>query len=118
MLQKLKNTYLAWFNYYNTIPKTHRYTLGGKIDDLFVQTIEAIATATFLHKQEKLPYVRHAIRKLDTIKVLLLVLWETKSLDNKKYILLSSHIDTVGKMLGGWHGQLQKQNSPRKKGEK
>ncbi len=45
------------------------------------------------------------------------MLWETKSIDNKKYIALSVKIDEIGKMLGGWNGQLQKQNSPGK-GEK
>lgn len=38
-----------------------------------------------------------------------MILWETKSLDNKKYIALSLKIDEVGKMLGGWNGQLVKQ---------
>ena len=38
----------------------------------------------------------------------MMVLWETKSLDNKKYIALSDQIDTIGKMLGGWNGQLAK----------
>ena len=47
-----------------------------------------------------------------------MVLWETKSIDNKKYINLSLKIDEIGKMLGGWSGQLTKQNSPKKQGEK
>lgn len=64
---------------------------------------------------EKHPYVRLAIKKTDTLRVLLLVLWETKSLDDKKYIALSVKLDEVGKMLGGWNGQLTKQNSPAKK---
>jgi len=45
-------------------------------------------------------------------------MWETKSLDNKKYIALSLPLDEIGKMLGGWNGQLTKQNSPTKVGEK
>jgi len=39
-------------------------------------------------------------------------LWETKSLDNKKYIALSEELNEVGRMLGGWYGQLKKQTSP------
>jgi hypothetical protein len=74
--------------------------------------IEAISVATFLDKTEKLPWVRLSIRKLDTIKILLLILWETKSLDDKKYIHLSKPLEEIGKMLGGWNGQLTKQNSP------
>jgi len=70
------------------------------------------AAASFTPKAEKIPYVKIAIRKLDTLKVLLMVLWETKSLSDKKYIALSEKLEEIGKMLGGWYGQLMKQNSP------
>ena len=53
-----------------------------------------------------------AIRKLDTLKVLLMLLWETKSLRDKKYIALSTPLDEIGKMLGGWNGQLIKTLQP------
>jgi len=79
---------------------------------LLVEAIEAIASATFLSRNEKQPWVRLAIRKLDTLKVLLLVLWETKSFDTKKYAALSLPLEEVGRMLGGWNGQLTKQNTP------
>lgn len=99
------------------LPKTHRHSLGQRIDILFVEIIEALATASFLVREEKLPYVRLSIRKVDTLKIFLMMLWETKSIDNKKYIILSVKIDEIGKMLGGWNGQLtkqahNKQNSP------
>lgn len=88
--------------------------MAKKIDKLFTDALEAIVTATFLLKEEKLPYVKIALRKIDTVKIFLMILWETKSLDDKKYIALSLKIDEVGKMLGGWQGQLLKQNSPQK----
>ena len=113
VLQKLKDTYLVWYNYYSIIPKVHRYSLGEKIDKLFVEGVEAIITASFLNQSEKLPYVRLAIRKVDTLKIFLMILWETKSMDNKKYIELSVILDEVGRNLGGWCGQILKQNSPR-----
>jgi len=104
LLQKVKSTYLLWYEYYQILPKTHRHSLGIRVDTLFVEIIEALATASFLAREEKLPYVRLAIRKVDTLKVFLMILWETKSLDNRKYIALSVKIDEIGKMLGGWHG--------------
>lgn len=73
--------------------------------------MEAIAVASFLAKEEKQACVRQAIRKVDTLKVLLMVLWETKSLDTKKYIALSEKLDEIGRMLGGWHNQILKQTS-------
>jgi hypothetical protein len=80
---------------------------------LFVEIIEAISSASFLSKEEKQPWVRLAIRKTNTLCILLMVLWETKSIDDKKYIALSKPLDEIGKMLGGWNGQLTKQNSVR-----
>ena len=43
---------------------------------------------------------------------------QTNNCRNKKYIILSEKIDEIGRMLGGWNGQLQKQNSPSRPGEK
>ena len=118
VLEKIKQAYLFWYQHYLIIPKTHRYSLGEKIDKFFVEAIEAIVTASFLNQTEKLPYVRLAIRKLDTLKVFLMLLWETKSLDNKKYIALSEKLDEIGRNLGGWQGKilkdLEKQNSLKK----
>ena len=112
VLLKLKTAYHLWFECLNALPKSHRYSLGQRIDTILIEAIESISVASFLNREEKLPYVRVAIRKMDTAKVLLLILWETKSLDNKKYVALSGPLDEIGRMLGGWFGQLSKQNSP------
>ena len=109
-MEKVKSAYLLWYEYYQIIPKTHRHTLGQRVDSLFVEAIESMVTASFLKPEEKLPYVRLTIRKIDTLKVMLMILWETGSLQNPHYISLSVKMDEIGKMLGGWSGQLQKQN--------
>ena len=100
------------------MPKAHRHSLGQRIDNLLVESIEAVVVASFLSPGEKIPYVRLAIRKTDTLKVMLMILWEAKSLEDKQYITLSVKLDEIGKNLGGWNGQLTKQNSPAKAGEK
>jgi len=113
VLQKLKDAYIFWYQNYLILPKPHKYSLGEKIDKLFVEAMEAIVTASFLTQKEKLPYVRLATRKIDTLKIFLIILWETKSFDNKKYIALSLKLGEVGRNLGGWCGQIIKQNSPK-----
>jgi len=118
ILVKLKSCYILWYGFYQTLNKNSKYTLGQKIDLIFIETIELVSIAVFLSKEEKLPYIRKAIQKTDTLKVLLMILWEIKALDNKKYTVLSEPLSEIGKMLGGWHGQLIKQNSPEKSGEK
>lgn len=93
---------MLWYGYYQKLSRVHRYTLGERIDLLFIEIIEAMAYASFSSKIEKAPYLRLAIRKLDALKILLLVLWETRSLDTNKYSALSAPLEEVGRMLGGW----------------
>lgn len=111
VLEKTRSTYLLWLEYCRNIPKQHKFSLGEKIDKFFVDIIDAIVTANFLTQKEKIPFVRFAIRRLDVLKVFLTMLWETKSLDNKKYIALSARLDEIGRNLGGWYGKLLKENS-------
>lgn len=117
MFEKIKNLYLLWYEYYKILPTTHRYTLGQKVDKYFTEIIESVAIAAFLKPEEKIPYVKLAIRKSDVLKIFLNILWETRSLDNDKYILLSEKLNAIGKDLGGWNGSLVNKTSPNNKGE-
>ncbi len=117
VLNKIKDAYLLWHSFCKEIPKAERHSFGYRIDSLFVEIIEAIAAASFLNPIEKHPYVRLSIKKLDALKILLMILWESKSLDDKKYIALSVKLDEIGRNLGGWSGRLSKENSPAKAGE-
>lgn len=69
---------------------------------MFLETIEYIIKAGYSDKLEKLISLKRASFKLDLLKFFLQLAWETKSLNNKKYILLSEKLNEIGKMLGGW----------------
>ncbi len=99
-----------WQSYFIHLPKTAKYTLGEKIDKFLLDSLEAASAAGFLVKEEKIPFVGLAIRKLDMAKIFLQIAWEVKAIDTNKYSTLSVKLDEVGKMLGGWKGQLIKQN--------
>ncbi|MBI4095050.1 MAG: four helix bundle protein [Candidatus Liptonbacteria bacterium] len=109
-------TYKVWHEFLPHIPKDARYTLGTKIDGLFVETVELIFTATYLGKSQKFPYVQNAATKLDLVKFFLQILWEINALDNKKYIRISEKLNEIGRMLGGWNRQLNREN-PARSGE-
>ncbi len=90
--------------------KDYRYTLGFKIDSLFVEITEIIYEAQYAKLVKKKLCLEKASLKLDTLKFFLLILWEIKGIDNKKYIHLSKHITEVGKMLGGWIKDTESKN--------
>lgn len=108
ILNKLILTYGYWQQLIIHFPKTSRYSIGIKMDLLFIEVIELIYLAITLNKQVKLPLLIKANRKLDLIKFFMQVSWHIKAIDNKKYILASSNLEEIGKMLGGWIRQLKK----------
>ena len=106
IIERFIQIYKLWHEFVPHVPKTARYTLGSKIDALFVETIEQIFIAGYLPRDKKLPYIQNAIVKSNLVKFFLRVAWEIKALDTKKYALLSEYLDEIGRMLGGWNRQF------------
>ena len=102
LTQKLVAVYKLWLEFLPHFHKDSKYTIGAKIDNLFLETIEYVVRASYSDKLEKLISLKNASVKLDLLKFFLQLSWEIKSLDNKKYITLSETLDEIGKMLGGW----------------
>ena len=112
VLAKLLIVYKLWREYQRHIPTLERYSIGVKTDSIFVELIEAVTTANFLSKEQKLPYISRAVIKLDVLRFFLQLLWDMKSIDTKKFISLSELLEEVGKMLGGWKNQITKNSLP------
>ena len=89
------------------MPKKSRYTLGDKIDGLFIQVLELLFIASYQSKAEKLPTIAAALRKSDILKFMLGIAWETHALDTKKYAAISEEMQELGRMIGGWKKGLE-----------
>ena len=88
-------------------PKKSRFTLGDRIDALFIQILEYLFVASYQSKQEKLPTIAAALRKTDVLKFMLRIAWETHALDTKKYAIISEEMHELGRMIGGWKKGLE-----------
>jgi hypothetical protein len=115
---KLKESYGIWQNYLNNFPKANRFTLGSKIDDVFLSAIEYCFLASYSPLGEKIVILDRAISRVDLIKLLLQLAWDIKALDTKKYIHLGECVSEAGKMLGGWRKQLLNKTPENKSREK
>lgn len=111
IVQRLESLYKNWQEFLRHFPKTSRYTLGGKIDVLFIEIIEAVLTATRLYKNEKIPFLSLANSKLDLLNFLLKIAWEIRAIDNKKFIFISEQLVEIAKMLNGWQKNIIRQTS-------
>ena len=76
ILKHAKDIYLNWYVYYQSLPKLHRYSLGQKIDGIFSEIIELLASAGFVKQPEKQHFINIAIRKLDTLKIFIMILMD------------------------------------------
>lgn len=103
---KLKDCYGAWHTYLQHFPKANRFTLGSKIDEVFLESIEYSFLASYSVNAEKLAPLNACIAKVDLLKLLLQLAWEIKTLDNKKYAHVSESLSEIGRMLGGWKRQI------------
>ena len=92
-----------------SIPRLTRYSLGEKVNQLFIDLIELVLVATYANKEQKTVLVQKASVKLDTLKYFLQIAWELKAIDNKRFAAVSAPMAEAGKMLGGWRKQLDTQ---------
>ena len=102
LFAKLYDWYKAVSHEISSFPKTKRYSLGSRIDNLTLELIELTITAGYLPKEQKLPTLQKISVKLDLLKILFRLSFETKCINNTKYQSLSIQLVEIGKMLGGW----------------
>jgi hypothetical protein len=108
VLHKAKAAYSFWFALVESIPKSHRYTLGGKVEHYFLEFLENIFTALYLAPEQKIKRLEVVASKLDGIKFFTQLCWENKCISEKKYVELSMMLDEIGRMVGGWKKGLEK----------
>jgi hypothetical protein len=102
IFQKVYELYKLLYQYVASFPKKDRYTLGQRAENSLLDFMESVILASQLSKIEKLPILQKASIRLDVLKVLIRLCKDLKVLDNKKYLILESNIQEIGRMLGGW----------------
>lgn len=96
-----------WHGIHNTFPRLSKYSLGEKIDALFVAMLENLFLARYSDNASKFLHLQTAGAKLDLLKFFLQVSWEIKVLDHKQFASISEPLHAIGKMVGGWQKQLK-----------
>jgi hypothetical protein len=115
ILQRIKEAYLIWMNIVPHIPKGARYTIGTRIENVFLDLLTLSYNTYFSTKEHRLTKLNDCILTLDTLKFLIAVAWEGKLIANKQCEDVAKKLDEVGKMFGGWKNKLMsesKQNHP------
>ena len=118
VILKEKEVYQFWLALHKNLPKTERFGIGQKIDQLFIEVLEVTLTAVYLPPEQKIIILGKAISRLDILKFFIQLAWENKLIPNEKYIEISNKLEEVGRMLGGWKKGLQNKTPVKCTGEK
>ncbi len=84
----------------NSFPKTKRYTLGQKLDNVTLDIFELLFSIPA--SKDKISTLQQISTKLDLLKILLRLSKDSQSITDKKYLELQVILQEIGKMLGGW----------------
>lgn len=106
IINKLSELYRTYYGYLELFPKKDKYALGTKCEAYIIATLERLLEAGSAPKEQKLILLKEANVKFDALKFFLRTAKELKILDNKKYLVLQTHIQEIGRMLGGWQRSL------------
>jgi hypothetical protein len=106
---KILESYKLWHELRKNLEKFNKYSIGIKIDNLYVEIIERLFQAQYISKEKKAEVLQFATIKLDTLKFFIFTLLEIKGTSEEMYLKLNSTLEEVGKMLYGWKQQALKQ---------
>ncbi|MBI5004168.1 four helix bundle protein [Candidatus Kaiserbacteria bacterium] len=102
IFKKTYDLYKTFYGYRADISRQDRYTIWQKCESLILEILEAVLLAGHIGKAEKLPVLENASSRLNLLRVFIRLMSDVKAIDNKKYVILQSDIDEIGRMLGGW----------------
>lgn len=102
IFKKAYDLYKMFCGYRLTFPKQDRHTICQRCENCILDILENILLASQTTKSEKLPILEKTSAKLNLLRVFVRLMKETRAIDSKKYIVLETCIDEIGRILGGW----------------
>ncbi len=85
-----------------TFPKYERYSLGEKIQESLLNSIELSVIANSSNKFEKEKVLLRLNSKIEVLKVLFRLALNCKIIEPTMYIDMSKRLQEIGKMTQGW----------------
>lgn len=107
IINRVKEGYLIWVTIVPHIAKSARYTIGARIENLFLDLLEQSYTAYFSVREKKAEKIAECIVTLDILKYFIAIIWEGKFISHKQCEAIAIKLEEVGKMFGGWQKSLE-----------
>jgi len=88
------------FNHTGKFPKSHRFSVAVRLENLILEFIEKIEIANM--RQHKIPLLIAADEKLTHFKTLFRLSYEMRFIKLQSYEYGAAQSVELGRMLGGW----------------
>lgn len=106
VLEKAKNTYKSWVIIHRNIPRTERFGIGSKVDSLLLDLLELLRKVAYTPIPQKIGLLENVSIKIDSLRFFIQLLWELHIVPNTQFISLSTEVENIGQMVGGWRRGL------------
>lgn len=111
-LLKIKDAYRLWLAVYKNFPRLERAGLGQRIEQAFLDVLELGYASSFSTIERKITILAQAIFRLNVLKFLLQLGWESKLIHTEPYAELLGGLEEAGRLFGGWKRGLQSKTPP------
>ena len=118
VLEKAKTLYKIWISIHRKIPRTERFGIGLRTDNALLDLLETLRRSAFASGERKITLLDGAIGKVDDIRFLFHLLWETGLISESQFILLGEKIEEIGRDVGGWRRGILAKTSAQRAEEK
>lgn len=81
-------------------PKDKRYTLGSRIEEKLLSTLELLIEANY--SREKLVFLKRANLNLEIFRQFIRLAYDLRFIDLRRYEYISRETDEAGRLVGGW----------------
>ena len=102
ILRKIHELYKTFHEYRTLVPKHERFSIYERSENVLIDVLEYVLEASYAQKERKSILLEKASVKLNIFRFFIRLMKESKTFDLRKYTLLQSIIDEIGRMLGGW----------------
>jgi|SRR3989344_3613483 len=102
ILKKAYELYKTFHEYRKAVPKHDRHTIYERGERLILEIIESLFLAGYAKLANKAMLLEQVSAKINLLRLVVRLMKDTKTLDNKKYAVLQEIIDDIGRQLGGW----------------
>ena len=98
------------YSYTQIFPKKDRFALGQKCENLTLDLLESLFVANSKKDDEKLPYLYDIDIRLKILQTFIRIINDARAVEAKDYLIMSSALEELGRMLGGWIKSLKPKN--------